>query len=245
MARRTKSSLFDEQVIVRLEAAAKHAGFKSTAAMCEAVVSSGLIAKSHQAHDILEERSLGEVGKFLAQRMEVQTDQAKWFDGLHKTQKGALVCALMNKGHSPPAIAVALNITETVVRDTWAAYADELGKTVTGIRASTVVGELTARRDELYEQAVQRGQLALAWRIQKDYTASLQDFGIIERAVFRQEVTHTLSLDEAAQTELDAILSVREKKRLAQQEVKKLSLTGSGPEATQEGEGGKDVVVAP
>lgn len=226
----------------KLLRAAEHAGFRSPAEFCEAVVKSGLLAKeAPNAERFLDRRSLEEVGKFLCQRMEVQTNQGAWFKKLSRDQKGALVCSLMQKGHAPPAIARALNCSETDVRETWAAYSDELGKTVTGIRASTVIGDLTARRDELYQRAIDAGNYSLAWRIQKDYTASLQDFGIIEKAVIRQEITHKLDLDEVAEEELEALVDVRQKRRTARLEIAKLKTPEHvGPDATTQGGEGEE-----
>lgn len=224
MARTARSALFDAELITKLEIAARHAGFKTTEQFCEAVSVSGLLAKGASG-PAPEESTLADLGRHLAGRLEQQADQAAWFGKLAETQKCAVVLEMLERGHSPERIAAALDCSIDKVRDTWAGYTDELGKRITGIRVSTVIGEMTARRDMLYDRAVENGQLSLAWKIQTDYAKMLGDFGIIEKAVIRQEITHKLDLDDVAQEELDKLIAVREKRIAAENEIKKISMT--------------------
>ncbi len=194
--------------------------------LAEAAVAS-LPPKDVRDSELTAAMTLGEVGHSLHLKIR-DADQQEWpklWRNLTKEQRGALVAHLSHIGFAPPSIALEFATQEHLVRDLWEQYADKLGQRVTGIRLQTLVGMLQSRADTLYEEARKQGKTNLAWKIMLDLGKALQDFGVVERAVYKQEVTHKLELTDADKHELEELVKVRNKRLASTERLKQIEAT--------------------
>lgn len=210
----------------KLQKAAEAAGFIDVAEMVLALHEGGHLAElPDQRLLTVEERTLAEVGNSLAItiRATPQEQQAKLYGKLSQVQQGALICNLWREGFSPANIALNLGVSENHVRQLWHEYADQIGSKVSGIRLNTLVGEMTSRMEENYQGLLQDGKRKQAWDVYSEWIEKMQDLGLVERAVYKQEVTHKLHLDQEGQMELENILSIRAKRAAAQEQMKRIT----------------------
>ena len=147
-----------------------------------------------------------------AMQCERPSNRHTWFDGLSDPQKVALIVTLRSRGFTPLAIGNDFNISERKVRETYSAYANELGAQVVGIRPETMVGNLQLTFERAMQLAGENGDYAALWKFQKELVSTLQSIGIVERAA--QKVDHTHNLGEEALEELDGLADFQNKKKL-------------------------------
>ena len=213
---RQPNATADPELRARVQAAIEAGGFNSEAELAEALTSTTTPRQVAELGSLTTALTVEDVGYALYMKLYQQSDKAKFFKKLMDDQKGMLIVYLTHVGFSPPAIAANLDVSEAYVHQCWSLYADKLGQQVMGIRLQTLVGDLKAKADQLYEVAMRDGKTQLAWKITTDFVGQLQELNIVERAVHRQEVTHKVELDEADLLELDELMSLRRKKQEAE-----------------------------
>ena len=163
---------------------------------------------------ILKKYTLKDLGDRLwgAMQKELPSERNTWFSKLADPQKVAIIVTLRTRGFTPLAIANDFNITERKVRETYSAYANDLGAQVVGIRLETMVGNLQLTFERAMQLAGERGDYNALWKFQKELVATLQSIGIVERAT--QNVHHTHDLSEESLHELDELANLQNKKRI-------------------------------
>lgn len=225
--RQQKTTLLNVETQGKLQKAAEAAGFLDVAEMVLALHEGGHLAELPD-HKLLtvEERTLAEVGNSLAitLRATPKEQQDKLYSKLGPVQQGALVCHLWREGFSPANIALNLGVSENHVRQLWNEYADQIGSKVSGIRLNTLVGDMTSRMEENYQGLIRDGKRKQAMDIYNEWIEKMQNLGLVERAVYKQEVTHKLHLDQEGQMELENILAIRAKRAAAQEQMKRITV---------------------
>jgi hypothetical protein len=144
--------------------------------------------------------------------------RAKWFAGLAPHQQAAVIVVLRDKGFATSVVANEFKIPQMEVIRTWNKHADDLGAQVVGTRLNTIAGNLQIMAERAQHGAMEKGDHATMWRIQKELTKVLQDLGIVDRAVHRVNVSHTF--DAQKKVELEGLLELERKQARRAEEVK-------------------------
>lgn len=181
--------------------------------LCDLLVDNGITALP-TSDGITEKYTLEDLGSRLwgAMQREKKSDRATWFAKLSDPQKTAIIVTLRSRGFSTLAVATDFDLAERAVRETYNAYASELGAQVVGIRLDTMVGQMQLACERAMQMASEAGDHSALWRIQKELVATLQSVGIVDRAAHRIDVKH--GLDDEAKSELDALAALENKKLL-------------------------------
>tara|TARA_R110000803_G_scaffold48198_10_gene100115 strand:- start:9289 stop:10026 length:738 start_codon:yes stop_codon:yes gene_type:complete len=181
--------------------------------LADLLIDNGLVSMP-PPNGIQKSYTLQDLGDRLwgAMQCERPSNRHTWFDHLSDPQKVALIVTLRTRGFTPLAIANDFNITERKVRDTFGAYANDLGAQVVGIRLETMVGNLQLTFERAMQMASEAGDFSAMWKFQKELVSTLQSIGIVERAT--QNVHHTHDLSEESLHELDELAALQNKKRV-------------------------------
>lgn len=164
-----------------------------------------------------------------------KSERAVWFEALAPIQKSSVIVVLRDQGFRTEVIARDLGIDPGDVMRTWNAYGSQLGAQVIGIRLDTIAGQIQMASERAQQLAVEAGDHAAYWRIEKEKVELLQGIGVVERSIHRMEVTHRL--DDQQKAEIEAIAALRNKqgvRRIEVEEIKKLeNKTDSVPEGME------------
>lgn len=188
-------------------------GFEDPRSLLAAVNAMVTPEEAAKLNELTASMTVADVGQALYWKLYRDKEKKGFFKKLSEEQQAMLVAYLTHIGFAPQTIAIELDTSEQAVREHWARYADKLGQHVIGIRLQTLVGDLKAKADQLFQSAMAEGKLPLAWKITTDFVKVLQDLNIVERAAQKQEVTHKLELDEADLMELDGLMELRKKRK--------------------------------
>lgn len=212
-----------------IEAAAAAVGI-STEQLINLVADAGVISLP-PSDDATEQMTLRELGEHLRAQMSTQSklELPKWFKGLAKVQRGALVISLRADGASTTSIASSFQVPAMEVMRTFNEFADKIGQNVTNVRLTTIVGSMQLVAERAQAGAATKADWSTYWRIQKDLIGLLQSLGIVDKAVHRTEVMHTLGDREKENLERLAMLRLKEQRR--DEEIQEIKVTVDGTEA--------------
>ena len=208
----------DPKALERVGKAAAAAGL-SVEELANLIVDAGITALP-PSDGITTRYTLKELGTRLWGTMqeEPRAMRAKWFGGLAPHQQAAVIVVLRDKGFATSVVANEFKIPQMQVIRTWNKHADDLGAQVVGTRLNTIAGNLQIMAERAQHGAMEKGDHATMWRIQKELTKVLQDLGIVDRAVHRVEVAHTF--DAQKKVELEGLLELERKQARRAEEVK-------------------------
>lgn len=175
--------------------------------------------------DVVQRYTIEDLGKALWAHLQEtpKTKRQEWFASLTPVQQKSLIVVLRDQGFHFEVIAVDLGISIQKVIETWNHHCDQLGAQVVGVRLETIAGQLQVHASRAQHMAVQAHDHNGFWRISKDYVELLQSLGIVDRAIHRVEHTHSMQDDHKA--EIEALVTLEEKKRRRLLELKEVDAT--------------------
>jgi hypothetical protein len=193
-----------------------------TEALVNLVADSGALALP-PSDGATEQFTIDDLGHHLRTQMSqiAKTDRPAWFGKLATVQQAALVVGLHNAGASNHAIATMFDQSILKVMETQNEYADKIGQNVTNVRLTVIVGQMQLVAEKAQQGAADKKDWSTYWRIQKELVANLQSLGIVDKAIHRVEVMHTLGDREKENVERLAQLRVKQLAR--QEEIKQIS----------------------
>lgn len=210
----------DPKALAKCTKAAKAVGL-GLEALANLMVESGITALP-PSDGITDRYTLKDLGIRLWGTMQEQPRmaRAKWFHGLTKTQKAAVIVTLRDKGFATQVVAQEFKIGSMDVVRTWNRHADNLGAQVVGIRLNTIAGNLQIVAERAQQGAMEKDDWSAFWRVQKELTAVLQTLGIVDRAIHKVDVTH--HFDDQKKAEFTALLDLERKQLRRAEEVKRI-----------------------
>jgi len=211
----------DPRAAEQLKAAASAAGL-SLPELAELIFASGVAPNLPTKDGITDRYTLEDLGLRLWSEMQAlaKFERPQWFDGLTIAQKAAVIVILRDRGYRTEVIANDLAISAEDVMRTFNAYAAKMGAQVVGIRLDTIAGQLNMAAEHAAEMARDAGDHSAYWRIHKELVQILQSIGIVDKAIHRVEVSH--KLDDQTRSELDALVSLRQKQERRKIEIAEL-----------------------
>lgn len=195
----------------KLERAAVAAGL-TVQELADLVFEAGVVPP--KAPDgFIERYTLEDLGKRLWGSMQSvpRSTRSAWFADLVQTQKAAMVVVMRDHGFRTEVIAREFGITTEDVMRTWNAYSGQLGAQVVGIRLDTIAGQLQLASEHAQQLAIEAGQPAVYWKIEKEKIELLQSLGIVDKAI--QKVEHTHKIDDQQKAEIEALFLLRQKQQ--------------------------------
>jgi hypothetical protein len=212
----------------RLAAAAEAAGL-SVEELVQLALDSGLASPEAETPIVLDRYTVDDLGvRMWGDMQAVDRDRrGEWLHNLVPTQRNALVCALRSRGFASEVIARDLDLDTSEVVRIWNLYGADLGTQVVAIRLDTIAGQLQIVAERAQQMAVEAGDHSAYWRIQKELVSSLQDIGIVDKAIHKIEVSH--KIDDAQKAELQSLLEFQKKREarlLEVEEIKQAEVKG-------------------
>ena len=217
------TALVDAEASRRLQVAASSAGL-TLEQLVDLVADSGLLALPPGGDGITSRLTLGDLGQRMhAELLRVpQLERPAWFQKLAPVQQRAMVVAARGAGYSSEAIAKELEVSTLSVQQAYNHYADEIGSNVTMMRLNTIAGQVTLQAERAQQGLAEDGDWKSYWQTAKDMVKVLQSLGIVDQAIHRVEVTH--KFDGQKQQELGALLDLERKKRVREEEIKRVQV---------------------
>lgn len=191
----------------------------NTEALVNLVADSGALALP-PSDGITEQFTLDDLGHHLRTQMSqiAKTDRPEWFGQLATVQQAALVVGLHNAGSSNHAISTMFGQPILKVMETQNEYADKIGQNVTNVRLTVIVGQMQLVAEKAQHGAANKLDWSTYWRIQKELVANLQSLGIVDKAIHRVEVMHTLG--DREKENIERLANLRLKQRERQEEIR-------------------------
>lgn len=207
-----------EPALEVLSLAAKAVGL-TTEALVDLVVDSGAMALP-PPDGMTEQLTLTELGAHLRKELSQQPRDLRpaWFLKLSKVQRGAVVVALRTHGASTHAIAMEFDIPAVEVIEVYNAHVDKVGQNVTNVRLTMIVGQMQIVAERAQQGAMEKKDWSSYWRIQKDLVSQLQSLGIVDKAIHRVEVMHTLG--DREKENIEKLATLRAKQIARREEIK-------------------------
>jgi hypothetical protein len=222
--------LGDSPALETLSLAAKAVGL-TTEQLVNLVVDSGAMALP-PPDGATEQLTLTELGAHLRAQLSQQPRllRPEWFRKLSKVQRGAVVVALRTHGASTHAIAMEFNVPAVEVNDVYNAHVDKIGQNVTNVRLTMIVGQMQIIAERAQQGAMEKNDWSTYWRIQKDLIGQLQSLGVVDKAIHRVEVMH--SLGDREKENIEQLAQLRAKQLARRKEIKLVTagVTDSVPE---------------
>jgi hypothetical protein len=212
MARRPQKppDLSDPKAKSKLEIAAAAIGF-TVEQLCNLAADAAIVSPK-ASPELTERYTLLDLGQRLWAEMQMVDKQHRpsWFEPLLDVQKGALIVALRDHGFRSEVIARDLQLSPEDVLRTWNTYCGRIGAQVVSIRLDTIAGQLQLAAERAQQMAIEAGDHRTYWSVSKDYVAILQSIGVVDRAIHRVEVSHTL--DDRTRGEIDKLVELEHKR---------------------------------
>lgn len=216
----TRLPLADPAAGERLLAAARAAGLESIEDLVNLVVDSGAIA-TPPSDGVTEVYTLQDLGAALWAQMP-PTGRPEWFAGLVDTQKAAIITMLRTRGYSAMVVGRDFGLPELEVQQIYNRHVDDLGGQVINVRLNTLVGHLQLAAERASEGAMAKEDWSTYWRVQREMIGVLQSLGIVKQAIRKVEIAH--KFEDQQKAEVDALLDIERKKRLRQEEIKRIEV---------------------
>ena len=229
-----RDNLADPAARDRLLAAVAAAGLGSADELYDLLSASGILTE-HAALALERDPAappltLAEVGADLDVEMAaVEADpQARraLFASLAPVQQDALLGhRAAVRGETPYALAALLGVAPSRVRRVLDDVLHRRGDLVVQSSREQVLGRLVAAAELAAERLAAEGRWKDYWQVNKDLATKLEDLGVVRRQV--QVVQHdvNLTVTDARQREVDALLEVERKQRIRLLELQRASAT--------------------
>lgn len=217
----------DNDALKLVQNAAKAVGM-DVETLANLMVDSGVTALP-ASDGITGRYTLEDLGKRLWGELQQQprTERGKWFRARTEPQRVAVIVVLRDRGYASTVIAKELELQPMEVVRVWNKHAADLGAQVVGLRLDTIAGQLQAVKERAQQVAMEKGDAATMWRVEKDYLAALQSLGVVDRAIHKVE--HTVKFDDQQRAEIEAMLELERKKEQRGEEIKQIEASVIDP----------------
>lgn len=225
--------LGDDKLLARLQDAAKAAGVDTVEQLADLVVDSGISARP-PVDPYTERFTLEELGQRLWAVATTYPQPARraWYEGLTPAQQASVVTVLRSRQYTAFAISNDFGLTEVQVEKIYAEHVTKLGEHVLGVRLDTMVGQITQAKQRAQQMAMEKGDAAAIWRIEKEFTSVLQDLGVVERAARKVELVD--KAEEAKAAALQRMVALAEKQAARRAEIARAERERTEPQALPE-----------
>jgi hypothetical protein len=160
--------------------------------------------------------TFGDVAQELHQMITGREDKPAFFERLTAQQQGCLVAHLHTRGFRWVTISSQLGVTVEKVKLMVDEYGRQLGTSIMSQSLQTIVGDLAARHAERYSMAMEGKDYKAALAMDQAWVKMALDLGVVERAVQKHEVTHSLENDVS--DEIERIVTLREKAKYREEQ---------------------------
>lgn len=181
------------------------------------VVDSGVMATPPDG--LTEVLSLAELGMRMSSKMGQlpATERPEWFRKLSPVQRAAAVVSLRTNGCSTQALAQEFEVPAIEIQQVYNDHIDKIGQNTTNVRLTMIVGQMTVIAERAQQGSMAKNDWSTYWRIQKDLLAALQSLGIVDKAIHRVEVMH--SLTDRTKENIERLASLRMKQETRRKEI--------------------------
>ncbi len=188
-----------------------------TQQLADLVIDSGILATPPDG--LTEVLSLADLGTRMTSRMGLlpSTARPEWFGELSPVQRASVVVSLRTNGCSTQALAQEFEVPAIDIQQVYNDHIDKVGQNTTNVRLTMIVGQMTVIAERAQQGSMAKNDWGTYWRIQKDLLAALQSLGIVDKAIHRVEVMH--SLTDRTKENIERLASLRMKQETRRKEI--------------------------